>query len=80
MITPEDLNAINNFADDLRRCFPMSKETNSFTEEIKNIWYQYAWDVIAATQEKYRKLAEIEAEEDKIRSMRDYRPLHPDNR
>ena len=82
MITPEQLNAIDNFADDLRKCFPIPKdEDGSLANDIKRIWYQYAWDVIAATQWKYKKLAEIEEHQEDIRrSMRDYQPVHPDNR
>ena len=59
-MTHDQIVAIEQFADDLRKCFPIIEETNSFEDRIKKIVYQYAWDVITTTTEKYRKLWEID--------------------
>ena len=59
-MTSEQLSAVEQFADDLRKCFPIPQETNSLQDKMRKITNQYAWDVIALATEKYRKLWEID--------------------
>ena len=54
MITNEEFALIQRFADELRKAVPIPQREDDVIDRIRKITYQYFWDVLALTEQKFR--------------------------
>ena len=65
-MTHTQLIAVEKFADQVREQFPLTNDTENYTEEIKQVFYQHVWDIVAILEKNARLEANFEAEKEAL--------------